>query len=66
MPGEVRVQMLRDVPQEAVLVLLQRVLPEVPLRPVGNIWAQGGVPLLQQLEDEGGQAKVPLKTFRLF
>lgn len=46
--------------QEAVLILLPKVLHEVPLRPLGVLWEQRGVPLLQQLEDQARRTKMPL------
>lgn len=57
--------MLGDIPQEALPVLLQQVLRQVLVRSIRHLRSQGRVPVLQQLEDKGGQAQVPLnKTLR--
>lgn len=46
--------------QEGMLDILQQVLQEVPVRAAGLLWEQGRVPLLQQLEDQGGRPQMPL------
>ena len=58
-----QLQMLGNVPQEAMLVILQTMLLEVSVCAVRHIWEQGGVPLLQQLEDKGRRTQVPLNNF---
>ena len=62
--GGVQAAMLQDAPQEAVPLLLQQVLRQVPLRAPGVLRQQGRLPLLQQLEDQGGRAQVPLDQIR--
>jgi len=58
----VQAAMLQDAPQEAVPLLLQQVLRQVPLRASRNLRQQGNLPLLQQLEDQERRAQVPLMT----
>jgi len=60
--GGVQAAMLQDAPQEAVPLLLQQVLRQVPLRASRNLRQQGNLPLLQQLEDQERRAQVPLMT----
>jgi hypothetical protein len=60
MPGQMRVPLLGDITQEAVPFLLQLLLPEVPVCSIWNGRQQGGVPVLQQHEDQRGRPKVPL------
>jgi len=58
----VQAAMLQDAPQEAVPLLLQQVLRQVPLRASRNLRQLGNLPLLQQLEDQERRAQVPLMT----
>lgn len=57
---QVLVAVLGDAVQEGVPDLLQQVLRHLPLRPAGHLRQQGRLPLLQQLEDQGGRPQVPL------
>jgi hypothetical protein len=59
-------EMLQDAPQEAVPLLLQQVLRQVPLRASRNLRQQGNLTLLQQLEDQGRRAQVPLTSPPVF
>jgi hypothetical protein len=52
--------MLQDAPQEAVSILLQQVLRQVPVRASRHLRQQGNLPLLQQLEDQERRPQVPL------
>jgi hypothetical protein len=58
--------MFQDAPQEAVPLLLQQVLRQVPLRASRNLRQQGNLTLLQQLEDQGRRAQVPLTSLLFF
>lgn len=56
-----QVPVLGDVAQEAVHVLLPKVLREMPVRASWNLRQQTSLPLLQQLEDQGRRPQMPLK-----
>jgi hypothetical protein len=62
--AQVRVAVLQHAVQESLPHLLQQVLRQVPLRAPGLLRQQGRLPLLQQLEDQGGRAQVPLDQIR--
>lgn len=53
--------MLGDVTQEAMHVLLPKVLCEMPLRSSGHLRQQGTLSLLQQLENQGRKTQMPLE-----
>ncbi|GFP99388.1 gibberellin-regulated protein 4 [Phtheirospermum japonicum] len=55
-----------DKVQEALFVLLQQVLQQVPLRSPGVLWEQSRLLLLQQLEDQGRRTKMPLIVISCF
>ena len=44
-------------------VLLPEMLQEVPLCPTRLLWQQASLPMLQQLEDQGGRPQVPLISY---
>lgn len=54
------VPVLGNVAQETLYALLPEVLRYVSLRAARSLWAQGNMPLLQQLEDQRGPPKMPL------
>jgi hypothetical protein len=56
----VQAAVLQDALQEAVPLLLQQVLRQVPVRAAGHLRQQGHLPLLQQLEDQERRAQVPM------
>jgi hypothetical protein len=56
---------LQDAPQEAVPLLLQQVLRQVPVRAAGHLRQQGDLPLLQQLEDQERRAQVPVSREKM-
>jgi hypothetical protein len=58
--GEVLGAVRQDAVQQGVPDLLQQVLRQVPLRAARVLRQQGLLPLLQQLEDQGGRPQVPL------
>jgi hypothetical protein len=60
---QVLVALLGDAVQEGVPHLLQQVLRQVPLRAAGALRQQGRLPMLQQLEDQGGRPQVPIDYF---
>lgn len=49
-----------DVAQEAMHVLLPKVLCQVLVCAAGDLWEQAGLPLLQQLEDKRRRTQVPI------
>jgi hypothetical protein len=59
--AQVRVAVLQDAVQEGLPHLMQQVLRQVPLRATGVLRQQGRLPLLQQLENQGRRAQVPLE-----
>lgn len=56
---------LQDAPQEAVPLLLQQVLRQVPVRAAWHLRQQGDLPLLQQLEDQERRAQVPVSREKM-
>jgi hypothetical protein len=58
--GEVLGAVRQDAVQEGVPDLLQQVLRQVPVRAARVLRQQGRLPLLQQLEDQGGRPQVPV------
>ena len=53
--------MLKNSSQETMLVLLPKVLCQVFVCASWNLWQQGGLSLLQQLENQKGRPQMPLK-----
>lgn len=53
-------EMFKDTVQETMFVLLPEVLCQVFVCSSWNLWQQGGMPLLQQLEDQKGRTQMPL------
>jgi hypothetical protein len=60
---KVHLPLLGDIAQEAMHVLLPKVLLQVPVCSSWHLWQQAGVPLLQQLEDPARRTQMPLKFF---
>lgn len=64
------ITMLEEVQQDpipqAMHVLLSEMLQKVPVCASWVLWEQSRVPLLQQLEDQGGRTQMPLKQNLLF
>ena len=56
-------EVLQDSIQETMSVLLQQVLCKVPVCAPRFLWQQRGLPLLQQLEDQGRRPQMPINYY---